>query len=219
MIAQDGFVAATPAQVAPRLAGAIHVWRVPYQRSERRAPLIAILADYVDADPAELALMNDAHGKPHLLLQGTEHRDLHFNWSHSGDYALIALAQDAMPGIDIEQQREQVRVIEIAQRFFTPDEARELTACTADEREVMFFRLWCAKEAVLKAMGRGLAFGLERVAFQRRGALWQPGIFDPQAGDPDTWQVLSITAAAGYAGALAWQGTPRQVQAWRLSGS
>lgn len=214
MIGPDDFVAAPLAQVARDWAGGVHLWRLPYARDMRRAPLLALLSTYVDADPAMLELRNDEHGKPHLFVDDREHRELQFNWSHTGSFALVVLARDVTPGVDIEQPRDGVKVLEIAQRFFAPAEAQALAECAQAEREALFYRLWCAKEAVLKALGRGLAFGLERVAFERDNDLWRPDRFDPEAGDPADWQVQALSPAPGCAGALAWRGPDRHIQAW-----
>jgi|SRR5690348_15632811 len=218
MIGPDDFVVASPALVASQLADDLHLWRLRYAREMGRAPLLALLAAYVGADLASLELHNDEFGKPRLMVDGAEHPDLQFNWSHSGALAVVALARSVMPGVDIEQPREGVKILEIAQRFFSPDEAEALAACQGSEREALFFRLWCAKEAVLKAVGRGLAFGLERIAFERQGDFWQPARFDAETGDPSGWQVQEFVPSSGGAGALAWRGTELAVRAWHLPG-
>lgn len=217
MIGPDDFVTASPAAVAPQLGEDVHLWRLPYERHMRRAPLLALLAAYVDPGRAPLELHDDEHGKPHAFVGGKECRELQFNWSHSGAFALVALASTVALGVDIEQPRAGVKVLDIAQRFFAPQEANALAACEDAERDALFFRLWCAKEAVLKALGRGLAFGLERVAFERRGELWWPARFDAEAGDPASWQVQALSPASGCAGALAWRGAARRVRAWSVA--
>lgn len=92
------------------------------------------------------------HGKPFL----PDHPDMHFNLSHSGNWAVCAMDKSPV-GIDIEQVRD-VRFKALAARHFTPDENAWLAA-HADRRQA-FFRLWTAKESLLKACGTGLAGGL-----------------------------------------------------------
>lgn len=219
MIGPDDFIAASPAAVAPLLGEDMHLWRLPYERGMRRAPLLALLAAYLEEDPASLELRDDEHGKPQLFVDGEEFRDLQFNWSHSGALALVAIARGVIPGVDIEQPRDGVKVLEIAQRFFSPREAETLAACEGNEREALFYRLWCAKEAVLKALGRGLAFGLERVSFERRQDFWRPARFDPEAGETAGWCVHALSPAPGCAGALAWRGPGRVIRAWSGTGA
>jgi 4'-phosphopantetheinyl transferase len=218
MIGPGDFVVSSPAQAASQFGEDVHLWRLTHARSMGRAPLLALLAAYLQADPASLELRNDEHGKPHLYVRGEEHRGLHFNWSHSGGYAVVALARNVVPGVDIEQPREGVKILDIARRFFAPEEARALEACAETEREALFFGLWCAKEAVLKALGRGLAFGLERAAFERDGRFWRPARFDPEAGDPAGWQVQALSPGSACAGALAWRGPARPIRSWSTPG-
>jgi 4'-phosphopantetheinyl transferase len=217
-IGPEDFVPASPARIAPGLGDDMHLWRLPYARDMRRAPLLALLAVYLDADPASIELRDDEHGKPHVFVGGEEYRDLQFNWSHSGAFAMVAVARQVAPGVDIEQLREGVKALEIAQRFFAPAEAEALASCAESEREALFYRLWCAKEAVLKALGRGLAFGLERVAFERQDDAWRPARFDPEAGAAVEWQLQAFSPIPGCAGALAWHGPARAIHAWCPAG-
>src|SRR3546814_11324671 len=62
-------------------------------------------------------------------------------------------------GADLELLRPRPRALALAERFFVRSETGALLALPAEAREAAFVRLWCAKEAVLKAHGRGLAFG------------------------------------------------------------
>lgn len=213
MIDANAFVAATPGEVARQLGDAIHLWRMPWRREQGRAPLLAVLADYLQLDAASLRLETGEHGKPHL----PNAHPLRFNWSHSGEFALLALARNVDPGVDIEQPREGVRTQELAERFFAPAEARALANLSESARDASFLQLWSAKEAVLKALGHGLSFGLERIEFVFGDDGWLPDRFDPEAGAAQEWQMLSIRATAGYAGALAWYGPSRRVQAWSLA--
>jgi len=75
----------------------------------------------------------------------------------------------------------------------------------ADVRDEAFLRLWCAKEAVLKAHGRGLAFGLDKLAFaQGDGALVLVAC-DRALGAPADWQLREFIPQPGYRAALAWR--------------
>ncbi|HJU07933.1 MAG TPA: 4'-phosphopantetheinyl transferase superfamily protein [Rhodanobacteraceae bacterium] len=173
-----------------------------------------MLAGYLDLDGSTLVLREGEHGKPQLRSRDGKTLDLQFNWSHSGDLALVALARDLEIGVDLEQARSGVHVVELAQRFFAPAEASALIACDEAERENSFLQLWCAKEAVLKALGRGLAFGLERIEFSLSRSAWRPLRFEAQAAEAGDWQVMSLRPSRDCAGALAWRGPPRPLRAW-----
>ena len=75
-------------------------------------------------------------------------------------------------------------------------------------RERAFLRLWCAKEAVLKAHGHGLAFGLHRLEFATTGGRLHLHACDRALGRPEHWSLEEIEPAPGYLGALAWRRQP-----------
>lgn len=218
MPADLAFVEATAQSVAPRLDGhTIHVWRIPYALSEGRAPLLDLLAAYLDRPASSVVLNQDARGKPRLAVGEADATDrLDFNWSHSGDFALVALARGCELGVDIERFGKNQRSLEIARRFFDPAEAESLAPLDQDARDRAFIRLWCAKEAVLKAVGEGLSFGLARLVFaQRADADWTLARVDPALGEVKDWRLAGFEAAPGYRGALAWRGESRVIAAFR----
>lgn len=102
-------------------------------------------------------------GKPYLK----DRPDLHFNISHSGDYAVCALS-DAPVGCDVEAIRP-VRG-SVAARCFSPEENAALAAADGNAaRETLFFRFWTLKESCLKAVGCGITVPLASVAFDLSG--------------------------------------------------
>jgi len=100
------------------------------------------------------------HGKPHCV--DAQHG--HFNLSHSEDWALLAWHPDVPLGVDIEWQQALPDQDRLATHYFTPAEQAWMDEVdTAPERQTRFHRLWCAKEAVLKALGSGLRIAPRRV--------------------------------------------------------
>ena len=85
-------------------------------------------------------------GKPLL----TNRSDIHVSLSHSGHWAVCAVSNVPV-GVDVEQPRCTLR---IAKRFFHPEELTETDP-------VFLTRLWTAKEAFVKALGRGLTIPLD----------------------------------------------------------
>lgn len=77
-----------------------------------------------------------------------------FNISHSGDYVVLAQAETEV-GVDIEKIND--RHLNVAERVFTE---RELLWMNEDSKE-RFFILWTQKEAVMKAVGKGLSLAPE----------------------------------------------------------
>jgi 4'-phosphopantetheinyl transferase len=82
------------------------------------------------------------------------------SFSSSGSSFLACAARDHDVGVDLERSRIIENVNQLAQRFFTPDEASSFSRLTSDEQSMHFLRLWTAKEAGLKAIGKGIVSGL-----------------------------------------------------------
>jgi 4'-phosphopantetheinyl transferase len=190
----------------------IHVWRLGYRRELGRAPLRALLAAYLGERPEALVLIDGEHGRPGLA---APHESLAFNWSHSGDRALLAIARGIAPGIDLERWRPRPRALEIAQRFFCAEEAAALAMLDAEQLTSAFLELWTAKEAVLKALGRGIAFGLDRLRFTAPPAA--PGLLWLEEDDASEWQLQRLLADGEFVATLAWRGGPRHIRTWTLA--
>ena len=176
---------------------------MPYRRGEPAEPLARPwLARELGVAGHALRLWRDGHGRPHL---DPAHAGFDANWSHSGELLLVALARGARVGADIEFLRPRPSAMTLARRFFTSFEAEQLAALPHDAAETRFVRLWCAKEAVLKAHGRGIAFGLERLEFTARGEDWTLTACDPALGAPADWTLHVFAPAPGYLATLAWR--------------
>ena len=123
-----------------------------------RGTLREVLGRAVGLPPREIAFGYGAHGKP-TLHHGQQPPGalLRFNLSHSGGSALIALLRGGEVGADIELPKGR-RTDAIARRFYAEGENQRLFAIGDEaQRRDAFFRLWCCKEAFLKATGEGLS--------------------------------------------------------------
>lgn len=100
------------------------------------------------AVPLPVARDKAENGKPYLL--GCP--DFHFNLSHSGLWAVCAVA-DAPVGVDIQQERP---VPSKLSRKFTSAEQRQLQAVSLEQHDQLLFDLWVEKESYIKCTGQGL---------------------------------------------------------------
>ena len=172
-----------------------------------QACAVGWLAQRLDRDPATFALVRDDHGRPCLQVDvdGDGIPDVDLNWSHSGGVLLLAMGEGLRVGVDVEAPRPRPRALALARRFFHPDETAWLQAQPAASLGEAFTRLWCAKEALLKAHGRGIAFGLHRFAVgERDGAMRLLRGVDGLAPE-DGWQLRELVPRPGYHAALAWR--------------
>src|SRR5580765_8451440 len=214
-LSESDFVAATP----PVELGddEIHLWIFPHcgsgvvARLATQRCLHETLAAYLGVDSGDLRIERDDAGKPRLAGGA-----LQFNLSHSGETLLIGLSRTQALGVDIERGARGRPWLEIAHRYFTAEEAAALAALPADSRARGFIDLWSAKEAVLKAIGRGIAFGLDRVGFglDAAGATRRLVHVADEAGTPEQWQVVRLSPLPGVTGALAWRGADMKLRAF-----
>ena len=95
------------------------------------------------------------HGKP--ALPGGPH----FNLSHSGERAVVAVCAAAEVGIDVEALR---AVGEgVAERVMSPEELAAWRAAADPERFLL--ETWTRKEAVVKATGEGIIRSLRTLSY------------------------------------------------------
>ena len=176
---------------------------LPLQREITAEQLArAWLAGRLGGKPEALPLHRTPHGRPHLSAP-FERDDT--SWSHSGEGLLVAHSRDATVGVDLEYQRPRKHAVALATRYFHPSETDWIAGQADDSaRQLAFIRLWCAKEAVLKAHGRGLAFGLDRLQFNERDDTLRLHACDAALGTASHWRLREWQPQAGYRAALAW---------------
>lgn len=177
---------------------------LPHAHGDAATPLAqAWLAREFGGDAGDYVFERDAHGRPRLRRVA-----LDCNWSHSGAHLLVVAGNGLRVGADLESIRPRANALALARRFFAQEEIAWLSErdnIQSAALEKNFLRLWCAKEAVLKAHGRGLAFGLHRLAFaEQHGALFLQRC-DDELGDARDWSVREFVPAPGTLAAIAWR--------------
>jgi 4'-phosphopantetheinyl transferase len=76
-----------------------------------------------------------------------------FNLSHSGDMVVLAVASEGRVGVDIEAVEREADVRKLAGRVYSQSEFAAF--CNLDNT-CPAVKIWCAKEALVKAIGEGL---------------------------------------------------------------
>jgi len=183
--------------------GPVSLWLLPHTPGTRGEPQAReVLGERFALPPQDVPMTRDVRGRPWLLppLAG-----FGTGWSHSGDHLLLGLGEDMQLGVDLERLRPRPRMREVVERYFHPEEIRWLQSLSDTDCSDRFFRLWCAKEALLKAHGHGISFGLHRLRFAEdgEGALHLAWC-DAALGEATRWTLHEWLAAPGYRAALAW---------------
>jgi len=174
-----------------------------------RGVLRELLGRYVNCSPANLEFAYSPLGKPSLRREGLE-RSVQFNVSHSHGLALLAFAAGRHLGIDVELVRPDFAGVEIAERYFSPQEVMELRALPPSLRAEGFFLCWTRKEAYVKARGEGLHIPLD--SFHVSLTPGQPERLE--STDSIRWTLCSLHPDPQYAAALVGEGRSWRVRRW-----
>ena len=222
MFEPTDFLPATAPQ--PLAADGVHLWLLPLAAGAGPAVALAATAQanaflrdvvgrYVGRALVDGDFVRGEHGKPALR----DAARLRFNLTHCAGAALVAIADGVEVGVDVEATGGRARpYAALARRYFRGTEADWIAAQPAASVQSAFVALWTAKEAVLKATGRGIAFGLERLEFATgAGGVGPLVAIDAPAAPADAWQVHAFAPLPGLAGAVAWRGAPRRLAGFR----
>lgn len=85
--------------------------------------------------------------------------------SHTEGLAACIWSRHGRCGVDIERAGRPARHAAIARRYFAPAETAWLLSLPPDQQPEAFLGLWTRKEAVIKALGAGIAHHLPHIIF------------------------------------------------------
>ncbi|MAS98675.1 MAG: hypothetical protein CMF29_07120 [Kiritimatiellaceae bacterium] len=121
-----------------------------------RGGLRVLLGAYTKLNPNQVTFEQQVGGKP--MLKSDE---ISFNLAHSGDWVVWAFAASGEVGVDLEYIRSNVSYSRVARRYFQPYEQKALAE--AGDALRLFFDIWAAKEALVKASGKGVFAAMDKV--------------------------------------------------------
>jgi 4'-phosphopantetheinyl transferase len=188
-----------------------------------RSALRVLLSRELGCLPSEVEFEYQRYGKPQLAQGGQRGNgspnSLHFNVSHSGDWGLVAISQ-APCGVDIEKLQPRINAKSLMSQVVSSREVLSWKELGAAKHAEQILRLWVCKEALLKAMGLGIAECLQQVDFQlpiSDSLACAPGYIDPnvqlhleESGDcrlnswviPKSWHLQPLTVHEDYFAAV-----------------
>lgn len=186
-----------------------------------RAMQRTVLSKYVDIAPGDWRFALNDYGKPSIGAEHVAARGIEFNLSHTDGLVVMGVTRERAIGVDVENVRTCAPDIEIADRYFAPEEVLELRTLPDQKRQRRFFEYWTLKESYIKARGKGLSIPLDRYAFhledqdQIRLTI-DPGLKD----DAGHWSFQQLMVDHEYLAALCAEGneaqrrTPASVHNW-----
>ncbi|MCK4840339.1 MAG: 4'-phosphopantetheinyl transferase superfamily protein [Methylococcales bacterium] len=161
-----------------------------------RGILRKILAHYLNIEPQKIEIKIGEFGKPYV-----SNKSLFFNLSHTANQFVIAVSNVSELGVDMEICRVRKSMTGLVEKCFAEIE-RDYWHSLADEQKInMFFQFWVKKEAFVKAVGRGIALGLDQCVInpeQQTQFLSIPNEY----GLVTDWKIVDISLAEDEACAL-----------------
>jgi 4'-phosphopantetheinyl transferase len=170
-----------------------------------RGRLRELLGKYQHCPPNAVQFKTGRYGKLSLVDDGNP---LRFNLSHSHGLALYGFCMGREIGIDTEKIRPEFAGEEIAQRYFSTVEQRELAELPKELRDTAFFLCWTRKEAYIKAHGDGLQIPLDSFDVSLK-----PG--EPEklrSMDSGRWSMRSFVPAPEFLAAIITEGEIQSVR-------
>ncbi len=129
-----------------------------------RGILRCLVANYLKISSENIIFEYSDRGKPKIA-PALNQNNLQFNVSHSQDLAIYGFKYHKNIGVDLEYIKDNIDYKQLAKRFFTPQELQLINSYPIKKQKIIFFQLWTAKEAYLKATGDGLAGSLDQIEF------------------------------------------------------
>src|SRR6266496_3484129 len=168
-----------------------------------RGVLRTLLGRYLRERPERIRFVYGPHGKPALAAEQLSDC-VRFNLAHSDAVAIFAFARSVEVGIDVERIREQPDLDDLANRFFSKEEASALRRLSPSVRGKAFFSCWTAKEAYIKGIGEGLSMPLDRFAVSLDPPEGPIRLRIMDAGAPiPVWRLHRFEPSPGYVAAVA----------------
>lgn len=143
------------------------------------------------------------HGKPSLK-NDSQNNACYFNLSNTGSICVYVFTKACDPGVDVEKIETIDNMNNIVERFFSSSEKIKYFALPEQNRKKIFFQYWVRKEALLKAIGTGLSYPLDKfdvISDETRNAPFY--ITTNHQNSETEWMIQDINIMDGYAAALA----------------
>ena len=174
------------------------------------AALRLLLGRTLDTPADRLRFRQNSWGKPELA-EG----ELRFNLSHSGPWAVVALARGIEIGVDVEEARHPPP-LEVARIAYSAAERTALAGLSGRDLTAAFYAVWTRKEALAKGIGRGFSFDFTgfTVSADPAERTSRP-VLPPNLAEAD-WHLHDLPPIEGAAAALAVPAAGLGIVAWRF---
>lgn len=167
------------------------------------------LGSYLGISPGEIIFDYGKNGKPELVNSSVVNK-LKFNLSHSKEYAMLAVTDSNEIGVDIELIKSIPEMLDIAYELYTENE-NDLLKNASDESQNIFFRFWTRKEAIIKAVGKGLSAPLKMIDVSSDSSIVIDKFYENHSKEFEGCRLIDLTPPAGYKAAVAVFGDTKEL--------
>lgn len=170
--------------------------------------LRVLLSKYCQQEAGNFNFAKNSFGK--IYLADGYSSNIKFNYSHSERLIVFAFALNDDIGIDIEKINPNIEHTEIAQINFSTKEVNYIKKAISQREFVeKFYWIWTRKEALLKALGKGLIEDLKSVEVINDEVITNLNNETDNRSDKFTITDLYITPF--YKSAVAYSGSKREI--------
>lgn len=173
-----------------------------------RSMLRTLISLYTSVAPQEILFSYDDNDKPFLKIP--DHTQLQFNLSHSENMAVYAFTLGHAIGVDVEKVQDDYNQ-KVAERFFSQQENDALMRLPSQDRLTGFYRVWARKEAIIKAIGKGLSIALPSFSVSVNDDFEMVMI-----DNNESWSLLPVSIHSAYQSAVATNQIVKKISYWKF---
>ena len=168
-----------------------------------RALVRTVLSRYLPIHPRDWMFSTNAYGCPQIANAEAKEECISFNISHTHSLIVLGVTRHRALGVDVENVEAREALLDIADRFFAPQEVTALNAVPMAQQQYRFFEYWTFKESYIKARRMGLSLPLNKFSFHYSHDQSVEIAIDPELADDATrWQFWQFRPRSEYLVAL-----------------
>ncbi len=125
--------------------------------------MISIILKTGDFCFPDIRIRKEIGGRPYIFMNGLGRLDGGFSLSHSNGYTFCGYSKSSALNFGLDLEKIENRSPEFIKDYFTPQEMDNYYRSLMDQQDEFATLIWSAKEATLKALGKGLAIDTRKV--------------------------------------------------------
>ncbi len=175
----------------------------------------AVLGHYTQQEPAMVRFIRGTTGKPDLDPDAHGY-DLRFSLSHTDERVCLGISRKSRIGIDMVKIDSRYPFLASGEYLFSRDERNWIVQAAPEDRPYRFFRIWCLKEALIKATGRNVNLMKEADVSGIMTVPFLDGFYTVNLGNMDQkWYIHESGCGPDHHCTLATlPGTPEEPDPW-----